>query len=212
MVLLAYQNLRQAIDVLCKGGRIAYLNWTPGNLEQLVRAARKVRPTVMGGMPSLFSALQNYRIDPENLLGNRLRMVVIGGARSTPELKKWIFSSLSAICLDGYGSTETGGISLNGESNSDSLALIDCPALGYMTSDLPHPRGEIVSKISARTTPGYYKNEQATNECIIEVSGHRYWRTGDIGMRTESGIVVIDRAKNFFKVIMVFCFFLLFFF
>jgi hypothetical protein len=37
MVLLAYQNLRQAIDVLCKGGKIACLNWTPGNLEQLIR-------------------------------------------------------------------------------------------------------------------------------------------------------------------------------
>lgn len=103
------------------GGRISCLSWTPGNLEQLIRffcfslsfcfvffdlidsAARLVRPTVIGGMPSLFAALRTYRIDQTNLLGNRLRMVIIGGARSTPELKKWIFSALSAVCLDGYG-------------------------------------------------------------------------------------------------------------
>lgn len=108
MVLLAYQTLRQAIDVLSKGGRISCLSWKAGNLEQLIAAARQVRPTVMGGMPSLFSALQLYRsnVPTSVLLGNRLRMVVIGGARSTEALKKWIFSALSAVCLDGYGSTE----------------------------------------------------------------------------------------------------------
>jgi hypothetical protein len=53
----------------------------------LFSAARLVRPTVIGGMPSLFSALRTYRIDQTNLLGNRLRTVVIGGARSTVNIK-----------------------------------------------------------------------------------------------------------------------------
>jgi fatty acid CoA ligase FadD9 len=197
MVLLAYQPLRQAVDVLSKGGRIACCDWG-GSLEALLRAARRVRPTVFGGMPSLFSALEAFE-DTSNLLGNRVRTVVIGGAKSSPQQKKWIFTNLGCVVLDGYGSTETGGLSLNGESDAANLILVDCPSRGYMTSDIPRPRGEILSVVSQRTTPGYYKNDAATAECIVELGGKRYWRTGDIGEKTEAGITVIDRMRNFFK-------------
>ena len=88
---------------------------------------------------------------------------------------------------------------MNGENNTDHLMLLDCPVLGYLTSDKPFPRGEIVAKISARTTPGYFKNEEATRECIVEIGGQKFWRTGDIGMKTDGAIVVIDRLRNFFK-------------
>ncbi len=197
MVLLAYQPLRQAVDVLSKGGKIACCDWN-GSLEGLLRAARRIRPTVFGGMPSLFSSLQSCG-NNLNLLGNRVRTIVIGGARSSAEQKKWLFTRLSCVVLDGYGSTETGGLTLNGESGAEDLMLLDCPSLGYLTSDRPRPRGEIVSAIRPRTTPGYYKNEAATKECVVEIGGKRYWRTGDIGEKTESGIDVIDRMRNFFK-------------
>lgn len=100
--------------------------------------------------------------------------------------------------LDGYGSTETGGLALNGASDSSTLCLIDCPALGYLTSDSP-PRGEIVSRIGEAGPPRYYRNDAATQECIVRIGNASFWRTGDIGVQTASGIQIIDRARNFFK-------------
>lgn len=70
--------------------------------------------------------------------------------------------------------------------------------MGYLTSDEPYPRGEIVARTS-RTTPGYYDDEEATAERFMTIGGLAFFRTGDIGELVDGQIRVIDRRNAVFK-------------
>jgi len=144
-------------------------------------------------------------------LGGRCKFAVIGGAASSSTLKDWIFSVLNCVVIDGYGTTETGGLSGNETNLSGAdLQLIDCPELGYLTTDKPYPRGEVVAR-TKRTTPGYYADEEATAERFVSIpmsaSGGngegarclKFFRTGDVGECVNGNIRIIDRASSVFK-------------
>ena len=132
-------------------------------------------------------------------LGNRCKIVVIGGSASTEQLKSWIFECLRCVVVDGYGTTETGGLVGNEEVLSGrSLQLIDCPEMKYFTTDKPHPRGEVVAH-TPRITPGYFNDEKATQEKIVVIGGIRFFRTGDIGEMIDGKIKLIDRFSSVFK-------------
>ena len=113
---------------------------------------RLLRPTVFGATPVLWAGLyQAYQAalaeavrgasSPNEaelelraqwkaklLLGNRCRLGIIGGAASSPALRNWIFTLLNCVVVDGYGTTETGGLAGSGEvKDGTNLQLIDCP-------------------------------------------------------------------------------------
>ena len=74
---------------------------------------------------------------------------------------------------DGFGTTECGGIASDGEILPGvDVKLIDCPELGYFTSDQP-PRGEICVK-TAHMISGYYKDPENTEKYFVD----DYFRTG----------------------------------
>ena len=135
----------------------------------------------------------------KRLLGNRCVSIIIGGAQSSEELKMWIWEVFGCHVIDGYGTSETGAIATNSEvSESSNLQLIDVPEMGYLTSDTPYPRGEIVA-FTKRLTPGYYNDPDATKEAFIEIGERRYFRTGDIGTLIDGKLKVIDRKNALFK-------------
>ena len=98
---------------------------------------------------------------------------------------------------DGYGTTETGGISNDNVINPTvQCRLEDCPDLGYTAADAPNPRGQIVVK-TRTMMDGYFKDEQATRRSFTDDG---WFRTGDVGERFPDGQVrIIDRLKNVFK-------------
>jgi hypothetical protein len=54
-----------------------------------------------------------------------------------------------------YGTTETGGLSSNGQIVAGArVRLLDSPALGYTTADTPFPRGEVLA--STGRMAGYF--------------------------------------------------------
>lgn len=199
---------------------------------------RLLRPTVFGATPILWAGLhQSYvaalnealqsaqtKADREaveaavtaqwkakRLLGNRCRLAIIGGAGSSQALRHWIFTMLNCVIVDGYGTTETGGLAGSGDvKEGTNLQLIDCPGvwyssllehidvliriveLGYRTSDLPWPRGEIVAR-TQRMTPGYFGDPEATAERFVTVGGLSFFRTGDIGEMVNGKLKVCLR-------------------
>ena len=76
------------------------------------------------------------------------------------------------------------------------LRLKDLPDMEYLSTDQPHPRGEIC--FSGPTIfGGYYKRPDKTAEAFDEEG---WFMSGDVGVVLPNGSVkIIDRSKNIFK-------------
>ena len=225
-VLYSFQPIRQPFDTLVKGGRIGL--WS-GDLGNLCQDMKILRPTHFASTPvfwiaqlqkfnsQLQNTLSNLVNDQKNesreevranlimkwrdqrLLGNRCKSVLIGGAPSSEELRRWIWDVFGVSVTNGYGTSETGAIASNSDAyNQSNLQLIDVPDMGFLTSDVPHPRGEIVA-FTNRMTPGYFNDPIANEHAFLKIGEKKYFRTGDIGMIADGKLTVIDRKGALFK-------------
>ncbi|KAF5202521.1 Long-chain-fatty-acid--coa ligase, partial [Thalictrum thalictroides] len=80
------------------------------------------------------------------------------------------------------------------------VRLISWDEGGYLITDKPMPRGEIVVG-GFSVTLGYFKNEEKTNEVYkVDEKGMRWFYTGDIGQFHPDGCLeIIDRKKDIVK-------------
>ncbi|KND26285.1 carboxylic acid reductase [Streptomyces acidiscabies] len=135
----------------------------------------------------------------ENVLGGRVANAFCGTAPLAPELASFVESCLGIHLYTGYGSTEAGGVLLDTVVQRPPVLdykLVDVPELGYHTTDLPHPRGELLLK-SQTLVPGYYRRPELTAE-LFDADG--YYRTGDVFAELgPDRLVHVDRTKDTLK-------------
>ncbi|XWS15129.1 hypothetical protein CRYUN_Cryun35bG0067400 [Craigia yunnanensis] len=146
------------------------------------------------------------------ILGGRIRFLLSGGAPLSADTQRFINICLGAPIGQGYGLTETCAGATFSEVDDTSVGrvgsplpcsfikLIDWPEGGYLTSNLPMPRGEIVVG-GPSVTLGYFKNEEKTKEVYkVDERGMRWFYTGDIGQfHTDGCLEIIDRKKDIVK-------------
>jgi len=146
------------------------------------------------------------------VLGGRIRFLLSGGAPLSSDTQRFINICLGAPIGQGYGLTETTAGATFSEFDDTSVGrvgaplpcsfikLIDWPEGGYLTSDSPKPRGEIVVG-GPNVTLGYFKNEGKTKESYkVDERGMRWFYTGDIGQFHADGCLeIIDRKKDIVK-------------
>ncbi|VFQ90576.1 unnamed protein product [Cuscuta campestris] len=146
------------------------------------------------------------------VLGGRIRFILSGGAPLSGDTQRFTNICLSAPIGQGYGLTETcaGGTFSEYDDTTvgrvgaplpcSYIKLIDWPEGGYLTTDSPKPRGEIVIG-GPNVTVGYFKNEEKTKEVYkVDERGMRWFFTGDIGQFHEDGCLeIIDRKKDIVK-------------
>ncbi|KAK3041373.1 hypothetical protein RJ639_001571 [Escallonia herrerae] len=146
------------------------------------------------------------------ILGGRIRFVLSGGAPLSGGTQRFINICLGAPIGQGYGLTETcaGGTFSEYDDTSvgrvgaplpcSFIKLIDWPEGGYLVSDFPMPRGEIVVG-GPNVTVGYFKNEEKTKEVYkVDERGMRWFYTGDIGrIHADGCLEIIDRKKDIVK-------------
>uniref|UniRef100_A0A5B6ZVT6 Long-chain-fatty-acid--CoA ligase n=2 Tax=Davidia involucrata TaxID=16924 RepID=A0A5B6ZVT6_DAVIN len=140
-------------------------------------------------------------------LGGRIRLIISGGAPLSSEVEEFLRVTSCAFVLQGYGLTETCGLSTIGFPDEmcmvgtvgsafvySELRLEEVPEMGYNPLGDP-PRGEIC--VRGKTTfAGYYKNPELTRETVRD----GWFHTGDIGEMQPNGVVkIIDRKKNLIK-------------
>ncbi|KAM7521389.1 hypothetical protein LguiA_011291 [Lonicera macranthoides] len=140
-------------------------------------------------------------------LGGRIRLIVSGGAPLSSEVEEFLRVTSCAFVLQGYGLTETCGLTTIGFPDEMSmlgtvgsafvyseLRLEEVPEMGYNPLADP-PRGEIC--VRGKTTfAGYYKNPELTRETMID----GWFHTGDIGEMLPNGVLkIVDRKKNLIK-------------
>ncbi|KAK5832204.1 long chain acyl-CoA synthetase 9, chloroplastic-like [Gossypium arboreum] len=146
------------------------------------------------------------------ILGGRLRFLLSGGAPLSPDTQKVINICFGTPIGQGYGLTETcaGGTFSEVDDTSvgrvgaplpcSFIKLVDWPEGGYLTSNSPMPRGEILIG-GPNVTLGYFKNEEKTKESYrVDERGVRWFCTGDIGQFHSDGCLeIIDRKKDIVK-------------
>ncbi|KAL8482167.1 hypothetical protein ACS0TY_028358 [Phlomoides rotata] len=146
------------------------------------------------------------------ILGGRVRAVLSGGAPLSGDTQRFINICLGAPIGQGYGLTETCAGAAASEHDDRSVGrvgaplpcsiikLVNWPEGGYLTSDSPRPRGEIVIG-GPNVTVGYFKDEEKTKEVYtVDERGMRWFYTGDIGQFHENGCLeIIDRKKDIVK-------------
>ncbi|KAI3777314.1 hypothetical protein L1987_47114 [Smallanthus sonchifolius] len=146
------------------------------------------------------------------ILGGRIRFILSGGAPLSADTQRFINICFGAPIGQGYGLTETcaGGTFSEYDDTSvgrvgaplpcSYIKLINWPEGGYLTSDSPMPRGEIVIG-GPNVTLGYFKNDEKTKEVYkVDERGLRWFYTGDIGQFHKDGCLeIIDRKKDIVK-------------
>ncbi|MBA0567830.1 hypothetical protein Golob_005364 [Gossypium lobatum] len=147
------------------------------------------------------------------VLGGRIRFLLSGGAPLSADTQRFINICLGAPIGQGYGLTETCAGATFSEVDDTSIGrvgsplpcsfvkLVDWPEGGYLISDSPMPRGEIVVG-GPSVTLGYFKNEEKTKEVYKKVDerGMRWFYTGDVGQFHADGCLeIIDRKKDIVK-------------
>ncbi|XP_075518975.1 long chain acyl-CoA synthetase 9, chloroplastic-like [Primulina tabacum] len=146
------------------------------------------------------------------ILGGQIRFILSGGAPLSGDTQRFINICLGAPIGQGYGLTETcaGGTFSEYDDTSvgrvgaplpcSVIKLVDWPEGGYLITNSPKPRGEIVVG-GPNVTLGYFKNQEKTKEVYkVDERGMRWFYTGDIGQFHGDGCLeIIDRKKDIVK-------------
>jgi long-chain acyl-CoA synthetase len=128
---------------------------------------------------------QNVR----NLFGGRIRQCVTGAAPIAKEILEF-FYACGVPVMEGYGMTET-----------STVATSNTPDGGYRFGSVGKPLPGVEAKVAedgelllkgANIFQGYYKNEEATRETLVDGWLH----TGDLGHIDEDGFVYVTGRKK----------------
>ena len=121
-------------------------------------------------------------------LGGSLRAFVSGGAALNPEIGDF-FISLGVKILQGYGQTEASPLISANRPENIKIETVG-PAVKGVEAKLSE-EGELIVKGDC-VMKGYWKDEKATNEAIIDGWLH----TGDIATISEDGYITITGRKK----------------
>ncbi|MGW4490266.1 carboxylic acid reductase [Amycolatopsis sp. NPDC004368] len=207
-------------QALTRGGTVHFVS--AGDLSTLFEDIALVRPTELMLVPRVcemifqrFTGELNRRaaegIDQvaleaqlksdirQHVLGGRVVWALFGSAPLSAELREFAEGLLELPLHDLFGSTEAGGFLIDNRLLRPPVSdykLVDVPELGYFSTDLPYPRGELLLKTDTLVA-GYYRRPDATAE-VFGTDG--YYHTGDIMAEVAPDtLVYVDRAKNVLK-------------
>ncbi len=158
--------------------------------------------TIFWGVPTMLKLMvESSKFDGTDL--GRIRYFVIGGeAMPIPLIKIW--DQKGVPVRQGYGLTEVGP-NVTSLDHSDAIrkqGSIGTPNFFYHTKLVNEQGeevrseeiGELIIK-SDTVTPGYWKNEEATRNTIID----GWFHTGDLMKKDKEGyLYVVDRIKNMY--------------
>lgn len=128
-----------------------------------------------------------------------------GGAAMPQAVAQRLWEQFGLRYIEGYGLTETAAPSHTNPPDAARQQCLGIPIIGCdarvidpqtLREVAPGEAGEIVIR-GPMVFQGYWKQPEATAAAFIELDGHRYFRSGDLGRIDEDGYFFItDRLKR----------------
>jgi long-chain acyl-CoA synthetase len=171
-------------------------------IESLFKLVDQYKPTVMVGVPTMFTAINTYP-ERNKYDMSSIRVACSGGAPLPFSVKHEFEAFTGGKLLEGYGLTESTcavcanpveGLNLEG-SIGIPMSDVEMKIVDIEDGSRELPIGEIGEILVKSPTVmlGYYKNPKATAETMR----HGWLFTGDIGRATEDGYFeILDRKKD----------------
>jgi long-chain acyl-CoA synthetase len=163
--------------------------------EWSIRIGEKVRELEREGRQPGFLLRKQYEFADKKVLskirglfGGQLRLAVSGAAPINPEILRF-FDAAGVLVLEGWGMTETSTAATISSPEDFKIGTIGKPFPGCEVRIAED--GEILVK-GPNVFQGYYKNEEATRETIVDGWLH----TGDLGEIDSDGFIKITGRKK----------------
>ena len=160
-----------------------------------IRVGGRVRELERAGREPGFLLRKQYEFADKKVLakirglfGGQLRLAVSGAAPISPDILRF-FDAAGVLVLEGWGMTETSTAATISTPEDFKIGTIGKPFPGCDVRIAED--GEILVK-GPNVFQGYYKNEQATRETIVDGWLH----TGDLGSIDEDGFITITGRKK----------------
>jgi fatty-acyl-CoA synthase len=128
-----------------------------------------------------------------------------GGAAMPQAVAQRLLDEFDLTFAEGYGLTETAAPTHANPPERAKLQCLGIPIFGVDSRVIdpltlkelpPGEVGEIVSR-GPMVFKGYWGHPEATKDAFIEVDGHTFFRTGDLGRMDEEGyFFMTDRLKR----------------
>jgi long-chain acyl-CoA synthetase len=163
--------------------------------EWSIGVGKKMRAAERAGRKPGFLLRKSYEFADKQVLskirglfGGNLRLAVSGAAPINPEILRF-FDAAGVLVLEGWGMTETSTAATISKPDDFKVGTIGRPFPGCEIKIAED--GEILVK-GPNVFQGYYKNEEATRETIVDGWLH----TGDIGEIDSDGFIKITGRKK----------------
>lgn len=187
--------LARVKDKTAEKGRlnVALLNWAMGVGKEYARLATRhqVIPSTLSWKHKLADLLIFKKL--RKALGNRIRLLVSGGA-ALPEELALIYIGAGLPIVQGYGLTETSPVITAGVVEDNRVGTVGKPIRNVAVRIAAD--GEIETT-GPNVMRGYYNKPEETGAVFTEDG---WFKTGDIGSVDEDGFLrITDRKKELFK-------------
>lgn len=190
----------------------------PTDVKTMARVCAEFRVTILVGTPTFLRAVGiNRWVHP--MCFKHLRLVLSGAERLRPEIRDLFARKFKKEIYEGYGCTETAPIAtFNSEDVllDDFLTMDPCSNWNSVGMPIPGVGVKIIDPITNAELPqgeegmiliggcqvmkGYLKDPARTKNVILEIGGHRWYKTGDKGKLDPDGfVIIVDRYSRFAK-------------
>jgi long-chain acyl-CoA synthetase len=186
-------------------GGLCLLIPNPRDINGLVKALVKVRPTMFPAVNTLYNALLHHK-DFDRIDWSMLKSAVAGGMAVQKAVAEAWFKATGKPIVEGYGLSETSPVlTCNRGDIGEWTGTIGFPLPSTEISirdEADHElalgeRGEICAR-GPQVMAGYWRRLDETRK-VMTADG--FFRTGDIGVMDAQGCVkIVDRKKDMISV------------
>jgi long-chain acyl-CoA synthetase len=186
-------------------GGLCLLIPNPRDINGLVKALVKVRPTMFPAVNTLYNALLHHK-DFDRIDWSMLKSAVAGGMAVQKAVAEAWFKATGKPIVEGYGLSETSPVlTCNRGDIGEWTGTIGFPLPSTEISirdEADHElalgeRGEICAR-GPQVMAGYWRRLDETRK-VMTADG--FFRTGDIGLMDAQGCVkIVDRKKDMISV------------